>query len=72
MSAGCKTTVRLESLPAIRRDDIALANSDTELDPADRGHIGIRFGHAALPLRRATRCIDNNGKFDQQSITRSF
>ena len=35
--------------PSERHDDIALANSDTELDPADRGHIGIRFGHAALP-----------------------
>jgi hypothetical protein len=47
-------------------------NSDTEPDSADRWHIGIAFGHPALPFGRTTQCFNHTGKFDQQAITGRF
>jgi len=58
-----------------RRDfdhDIALVNADAELDAIVTRRSDISLGHAALPLGRATQCIDNTGEFDQQPITSSF
>jgi hypothetical protein len=46
--------------------------SDTELDSADRRHIGIRFGHAALLLGRANASVNHTGKFDRETITNRY
>src|SRR6266446_9006774 len=68
---GCDIHTVTEDV-RILDDDIALVNTDTELDAAGRRHIGVTLGHAALPFGRTTQPVDDARKFDQQAITGSL
>ncbi len=52
--------------------DVALVNTDTELNAFLGSHPGITLGHDVLNLSRTPQGIDDTGELDQQSITGRF
>jgi hypothetical protein len=54
------------------RNDVTLMNADTELNAIVARCSGISLIHPVLPPSRATQCINDTGKFDQQAITGSL
>src|SRR6516165_5327979 len=49
-------------------DHVAEIDADTQLDTVVRGDSRVALGHRLLHRDRAAPCIDDAGKFDQQSV----
>src|SRR5215471_21228178 len=53
---------------AVFDDDVALMDAKAELDPLFGRHARVPLGHRPLYLDRATHCIDDADKLDQEAV----
>ncbi len=60
-----------EDVPVLH-NDVALVNSDTELDAIVARCSSTLLTHRVLPFGRTTQCIDHAGKLNEQPITGRF
>ena len=58
--------LQYQSLDSRERGKLRLVNS-YEFDPDDWGASALGFGDTALPLSRTTQCINQTGKFGEQT-----